>query len=445
MNIKSTWNNANKGLLIILSILVVATIVTLIYLAHTLLGLQKLVNQGGSAAGRVFVLQDVLINMQEVQTGMRGYVITGDPEFLAPYNKALVRLPADIRILKSSQQLALTSDEKRRIEALVTDGMARMQRIAETRSSEGYEAAQVIIANRQTETIMNDLRQEITSISSDSLRDIGPMQQRSQADIRRALWVGVAMGMLIVGTCAAVLWIFRRAILQERALESTKNEFLSLASHQLRTPATNVKQYLSLVMEGYMGDLNEQQQKALAVAYRNNEAEIKIMNDLLDVAKLDLKRIQLHKKVTNVMAIARTVVREYKPRIQEKNQTLELKGSKVIMANVDKEYIKGVIQNLLDNAMKYSHEGKKIVMHIEREQDEICISVIDRGVGIKKRDYGKLFNKFSRLTNEFSANSEGSGLGLYWVKQVMELHGGRIDIHSRDGKGSTFTVYLPVR
>lgn len=445
MNIKSTWNNANKGLLVILSILIVATIVTLIYLAHTLLGLQRLVNQGGTAAGRVFVLQDVLINMQEVQTGMRGYVITGNPDFLAPYNKALVHLPADIRIMKSSQQLALTDDEKQRVETLVNDGMARMQNIADTRTKEGYEPAQALVANKQTEAIMNDLRQEIVDISSGSLRNIGPMQQKSRADISRALWVGVAMGVLVVCICVAVLWNFRRAILQERALESTKNEFLSLASHQLRTPATNVKQYLSLVMEGYMGDLNDQQQKALAVAYRNNEAEIKIMNDLLDVAKLDLKRIQLHKKVTNVMAIARLVVRDNKPRMQEKDQTIELKGAKVVMANVDKEYIKGAMQNLVDNAMKYSHHSKKIVMLVEREQDEICISVKDQGVGIKKRDFGKLFNKFSRLTNEFSANSEGSGLGLYWVKQVVELHGGRIEIRSHEGKGSTFTIYLPVR
>jgi signal transduction histidine kinase len=347
--------------------------------------------------------------------------------------------------MKSSKQINLSDSQKKQIESLVNEKVALMRKTVELRRDEGLEPAQALVASKQAETTMASVRQEIDDISSRALANIGPMQQRSTMEIRLALWVGLAMAVLVLGICAAVLLNFRRAILQERALESTKNEFLSLASHQLRTPATNVKQYLSLVMEGYMGDLTEQQHKALAVAYRNNEAEIKIMNDLLDVAKLDLNRIQLHKKVTNVMAIARAVVRDKKSHCVEKNQTVELKGAKVVMANVDKEYIKGAVQNLLDNAIKYSHQGKKIIMKVEREQDEIRISVKDKGVGIRKRDYGKLFNKFSRLANEFSANSEGSGLGLYWVKQVVELHGGRITIKSHDGKGSTFSIYLPVR
>jgi signal transduction histidine kinase len=82
---------------------------------------------------------------------------------------------------------------------------------------------------------------------------------------------------------------------------------------------------------------------------------------------------------------------------------------------------------------------------VAREQDFVCIVVKDQGLGIRKRDYGKLFNKFTRLDNEFSANSEGSGLGLYWVKKIVELHGGTIDVTSREGRGSTFTVRLPIR
>jgi two-component system phosphate regulon sensor histidine kinase PhoR len=242
-----------------------------------------------------------------------------------------------------------------------------------------------------------------------------------------------------------VIWYFKRAILHERALESTKNEFLSLASHQLRTPATNVKQYIGLLLDGYMGNLTEQQRQALVVAYRNNEAEISIMNNLLDVAKLDLDRIQLHKKVVNVTKIAKHVVQDSKSQAMERKQTLKLEGPKQVMASVDDEYVRGVIENLVDNAIKYSKEKTKIMVTVAREQDFVCIVVKDQGLGIRKRDYGKLFNKFTRLDNEFSANSEGSGLGLYWVKKIVELHGGTIDVTSREGRGSTFTVRLPIR
>ncbi|HSH17816.1 MAG TPA: ATP-binding protein [Candidatus Saccharimonadales bacterium] len=445
MNIRSKWNHANKGLLAILGVLIFATIGTLVYLASTLMGVQQLVNRGGASAGKVFVLQDLLLSLQDLQNSGRGYVITGNERFLEPYNRALERIPSNMRIIKTSRQMSLNDAETAHIGSLVDKQVKLIRHTVHLRQTEGYEAAQAFVMTGQAETTMTSLRQEINRISSGSLQRLGPMQQRSLSDIRLALGVAGAMGLLVLGICAAVLWYFRRAILAERALEGTKSEFLSLASHQLRTPATNVKQYLSLVMDGYMGELNDQQQKALSVAYRNNEAEIKIMNDLLDVAKLDLNRIQLHKKVTNIMGIARTVVRDARPRAEEKEQRIELIGAKVIMASVDKEYVKGVIQNLVDNAIKYSHKGKHISINVEREQDMICVSVRDRGVGIKKRDHQKLFNKFSRLTNEFSANSEGSGLGLYWVKQVVELHGGRIEVNSQDGRGSTFQIFLPVR
>jgi signal transduction histidine kinase len=115
------------------------------------------------------------------------------------------------------------------------------------------------------------------------------------------------------------------------------------------------------------------------------------------------------------------------------------------MAAVDEAYIKGVVENLVDNSIKYSKEGTTVTIEVSREQDNVLITVRDQGLGIKKRDYGKLFNKFSRLDNEFSANSQGSGLGLYWVKQIVKLHNGTISVNSREGRGSVFTVLLPVR
>jgi signal transduction histidine kinase len=145
------------------------------------------------------------------------------------------------------------------------------------------------------------------------------------------------------------------------------------------------------------------------------------------------------------MKIAGQVVKNITPRAKEKQQSIKLKGEKQVMALVDEQYIRGVIENLVDNAVKYSHEGTEIVVSIDRVGEHVEIVVKDRGVGIRKRDYTKLFNKFSRLPNEFSANSEGSGLGLYWVRQIVALHGGTIDVSSRENKGTEFLVKLPVR
>jgi two-component system sensor histidine kinase VicK len=229
-------------------------------------------------------------------------------------------------------------------------------------------------------------------------------------------------------------------------MENTKSEFLSLASHQLRTPATNVKQYIGLLLDGYIGTLTSKQRDALQVAYRNNELEIRIMNDLLDVAKLDMKRIQLHRQRINVVSIVRQVVKEYQQYTADHGQKLELLAPKELMANVDRAYFKGVIEKLVDNAVKYSRNDTTVTIKVRERRKDGMFKVIvrDQGLGIHKREVPKLFMKFSRLTNEFSATSEGSGLGLYWVKQIMLLHGGDVRVVSEEGRGSKFTVTAPL-
>lgn len=445
MHIKPLWSYINKGLLTILSFLVICTLLSLVYLAHTLRGAHEFSQKSTTGVSTAFVLQDLIINMQDIESGARGYALTGDEGFTGRYNQAKKNIPADIHTIQTDKSLLISPSEARTVTDLVNKKLAYSEQIIQTRRNDGFDAALALVDDQQGDKLMNQLRQETDKISSISLHDLGPMRARSDMELNRALAVTAAMAVLVLGTCIAVAWYFQHAILRERALDSTKNEFLSLASHQLRTPATNVKQYLGLLMDGYMGDITSEQRKALEVAYKNNESEITIMNNLLEVAKLDLERIQLHKKVTNVTAIARRAVQDHAILAKESGQTVKLDAAKQVMASIDEAYIKGVLDNLIDNAIKYSKEGAHIVVSISREQDHVSIKVKDQGLGIRKRDFTKLFNKFSRLDNEFSANSQGSGLGLYWVHQVVKLHHGNIQVNSREGKGSTFTVSLPVR
>jgi signal transduction histidine kinase len=445
MHIKSAWSYVNKGLLIILSFLVISTLASLVYLTYTLLNIHEFTTRGSNAVATAFVLQDLYSNVQDLESSAKGYALVDDPSFLARYNSDKQRIPLDLKSVQTDKQLLLTKSQINQITALVNQKVSFMDQVVTSRDTDGLDASQALIATKSGETTMSQLGNTLNAISSVGLQDIGPLRTRADMNFHRALVVTAAMAVFTLGTCAAVIWYFQRTILHERALESTKNEFLSLASHQLRTPATNVKQYLGLLMDGYMGDLSEQQRNALQIAYKNNESEISIMNNLLDVAKLDLERIQLHKKITNIMSTARHVVSDHAVVAKEKQQKIELEGPKQVMASVDESYIRGVLENLIDNAIKYSKPGTHIHVSVSREQDNAIIAVSDQGIGIRKRDYVKLFNKFSRLDNEFSANSQGSGLGLYWVKQIVGLHRGTVDVNSREGKGSVFTVRLPVR
>lgn len=229
-------------------------------------------------------------------------------------------------------------------------------------------------------------------------------------------------------------------------LNNSKDEFISLASHQLRTPATGVKQYIGMLIEGYCGKLTPQQLGFLDVAYQSNERQLRIIDDLLKVAHVDAGRVTLVPEPTNLVALISDVVAEQSSVFGKRNQQVafECDAAKII-AEVDPGRVRMVLENLIDNASKYSLQGKRITVRLEEHPHEVEIRVKDKGVGIAKKDVEKLFQKFSRVNNELSTLVGGTGLGLYWAKKIVDLHEGTIRVESKPHRGSDFIITLPKR
>lgn len=227
-------------------------------------------------------------------------------------------------------------------------------------------------------------------------------------------------------------------------LNKTKDEFISLASHQLRTPATGVKQYLGMVLEGMAGDVTEAQQALLQKAYESNERQLTIVSDLLKVAQIDAGKVRLRRKDVNIAELLTDVIKEQEDTYAIRKQVLQFTTpSSKPMASADPDKMRMVLENMLDNASKYSEQGKPIQVTIADEDDAIVVAIHDEGVGIARKDIKKLFGKFNRIHNHLSNHVGGTGLGLYWAKEMVDLHGGLIKVTSVLGKGSTFSVYLP--
>lgn len=228
------------------------------------------------------------------------------------------------------------------------------------------------------------------------------------------------------------------------ALNKAKDEFISLASHQLRTPATGVKQYLGMLLEGYAGETTVEQMAYLKMAYESNEREITIINDLLKVAKVDAGKVILRKERTDLIALTRSVIDEQKSKFSERKQKVlfEPKQSS-LFAVVDKNNIRMVLENIIDNAGKYTPANKTIQVSAGRSKGGVWIAVKDEGVGIDSKSIDKIFHKFSRIDNPLSIQVGGTGLGLYWAKKVIDLHGGTISVESEINNGSVFTIKLP--
>jgi signal transduction histidine kinase len=221
-------------------------------------------------------------------------------------------------------------------------------------------------------------------------------------------------------------------------LNKTKDEFISIASHQLRTPATTVKQYIAMVADGFGGTLNEKQQTLLSKAYDSNERQLTIINDLLKVAQIDAGRMELVRRPIDMSAFLRGTAEDFRSIFAGAGQVLETDIQDGIAWNTDETALRMIIDNLLENAKKYSRKGATTTLCLELDDGTMSIAVVDEGVGVADPD--KLFQKFSRIENELSTVVGGTGLGLYWAKSVAQLMGGSLHYERNDSGGSTFVL-----
>ncbi len=230
-------------------------------------------------------------------------------------------------------------------------------------------------------------------------------------------------------------------------LDKLKNEFVMLTSHQLRTPASSVKGYLSMLIDGFAKPGSDEWNELLASAYKENEQQLQLVNQILAVTQAETHNMKPSLEKVDLEVLIKNVVKQIRPVLIERDQHVVLNAPKKSRTiDGDKEKLYMIVENLIANASKYSPNGTTLTIEIKYNRQNATVAFIDQGFGIDPKDIDKLFNKFSRLNNPNSDISQSSGLGLYLVKKLVELHNGKISVASEGvGRGSTFTVVLPIK
>ncbi len=237
-----------------------------------------------------------------------------------------------------------------------------------------------------------------------------------------------------------------RDVTAERDAERIKDEFVALVSHELRTPLTSIKGYLSLVLDGDAGEVPLDQREFLEVAARNTERLEALVNDLLDLSRIEAGRLELKRERLDFAALTSQTAESLRPQLESKGQTITVEVDDDLPEIWgDARRISQVIGNLVSNAHKYSAEGGGIAVRAVSEGDQIRIDVRDTGDGLTADERARLFTKFYRADNRATQAVSGTGLGLVIVRSLVEAHGGTISVESEIGVGSTFTVRLPIR
>ncbi|MCL4544516.1 MAG: ATP-binding protein [Chloroflexi bacterium] len=239
--------------------------------------------------------------------------------------------------------------------------------------------------------------------------------------------------------------IVLRDVTEERLLGHMREEFISFISHELRTPLTSIKGYVDLLIAGEMGPLPDEQRESLQIVEQNIAREVALINDLLDVSRLEAGKLRLERVPLQLRPLAEEVVQAFRPQLVTKGHQLTLQISPLLpTVFADAGRLRQIVTNLISNAHKYTPGSGCITVRVWSDDRALLLSVSDTGIGMDEAERAQLFTKFFRANNQLTRKESGAGLGLVITRQLVELHGGKITVESVPGRGSTFTVSLPL-
>jgi len=254
---------------------------------------------------------------------------------------------------------------------------------------------------------------------------------------------------LIVIGVTTILTIISYFIIQgfEQLAEANqlKSEFVNIVSHQLRTPLTIIKWTINLMMK-QTDNLPEKQLEKLKTIKENNQRMTDLVNDLLNVSRIEQGKLGLRPEKISLKEVIQNLIKDYLPLAEASNISLSLEIDKNIpLISIDSQGIKVVLQNLIDNAIRYIKNKGQVKISLKRKKGLIKCQVQDNGVGIPPEDQRKIFQKFFRSRNIMKYQTEGTGLGLFISKSIIEASGGKIGFKSQEDKGSIFWFEIPIK
>ena len=417
----------------------------------------------------ISALNRLLEHVEDAETGQRGFLLTGKDEYLDEYRSGLQGTTADLAHLRELNGGRQTADA----ESLEREVAAKFSELATTidlRRREGLEAAQKMVMTDRGKNYMDRIRRTLTEMRQREY-DTAETRRRSQQQVSKiAQWcvvlggaLALLLGWLALGSVERSLAARDRAhALLERSehqlreqtrtleirnaeiIEATehKSEFLANMSHEMRTPLNTVLGFSEVLSEELEGPLNDKQKRFATLIHRDAMHLLNLVNDILDLSKIEAGRLDLERERFEVMPAVEEVLSSIRPRGVSKSIDIECQGQPTLAMQADRVRFKQMMYNLLSNAVKFTPEGGHVRIGAQQKDGFVEISVADTGVGIPKTEQEAIFDPFYQAARTKLVH-EGTGLGLAITKRLVEQHGGRIWLQSDPGQGSLFTFTLP--
>lgn len=362
------------------------------------------------------------------------------------YRRLAVEQQRDEAILQGMGEGLIATDEKGKV-LIVNHIGANYLRVADIKAAIGkpiQDIYQLYVADAKdnSEPLTGQARPVYAALATGEQVEgvFGFYQQDGKKALLNITATPIKLGGKVVGAISIL-----RDVTKEREVDRMKTEFISLASHQLRTPLSAIKWFTEMLISGDAGELKPEQMEFAKNIDDSTTRMIALVNALLNISRIESGRIMIDPKPTDLRELVNGIVNDLKAKTEERQQTLIISvHDELPKINLDARLIGQVYLNLLTNAIKYTPKGGEVSVFISRKGDEIISQVTDNGYGIPKDQQGKVFQKFFRAANAVKVETDGTGLGLYLIKSVVESSGGKIWFESEEGKGTTFWFSIPL-
>jgi signal transduction histidine kinase len=390
------------------------------------------------------LLQRVSFQVTQAEAAVRGYVITGDSRFEAQYQEDKAGIDP---LLSELRQRTLDNPKEQQnvssLESLIKDRFNVMDQGIQTRKSGGLNAVLAQSKNSRGPTLSLQISALIAQMRDGENGLLSERNLREQKSSQRAFVVALlAVFLAMAAVLGSVLLIFRD-LTRSREVDRLKSEFVSIVSHELRTPLTSIHGSLGLLASGLLGGSTEKGKRMLEIAVNNTDRLIRLLNDILDIEKLESGKIDMHRLPCDSSELLSRAVEVMTPMAQDHHITLHLSATKKTI-DADPDRILQCLTNLLSNAIKFSEAGGSVTIRATPDGENLRFEVADQGRGIPVDKQEAIFERFQQVDASDSRRKGGTGLGLAITRSIVQQHGGRVWVESQLGKGSTFFFTVPL-
>lgn len=389
-------------------------------------------------------LQRLSHQVSQSEAAARGYVLTGSPQFESQYREVKENISAAVADLRNKS--SDNPEQQKRIaqlELIIRERIAVLDNSVQIRKTQGLNAVLAISPSSRGPLLSSQIATQIQEIGDEENRLLATRNAKASQGSRRAFVVVLVAVLLAMAAVALSVFFMFRDLERRREVDRMKSEFISVVSHELRTPLTSLRGSLGLLGSGLVEVGTSKGRRMLEIAVNNTDRLIRLINDILDVEKLDSGRIEMPRKICNAGDLMRQTADAMRSMAQTHNVSLQISSNESrIFADPDR--IVQCLTNLVSNGIKFSDPGGIVSICALRAGSALRFEVRDHGKGIPPANQRSIFERFHQVDVSDSRKKGGTGLGLAICRSIVQQHGGRIWVESTLGKGSTFVFTIPL-